>query len=337
MDVAALVIGASAVMALVMMDRKDVVRPTNTTKAAKKHNQLTARSAGITVPFRLIKENPILALYIEGDDGLTCWIVDTGYGYTAVDERLAKRLAFPNTGTLTVQTLQMDKLKSTTVPTAYVVDLGTNEMAVEVPPHGAVVRRLPSTLEDTYGRFSSCIHPGGILGITFLRNFVTRLDYRNNTLTFYDPHTFQPPKTGARFNGYLNDEHYFLVPMKVDGVVANLALDTGAFATIMTEGFLNKYERQKGYPFGSPLAKGRKGGTLQASFSETMIDLRKKNVDRVEVGNHMLTSLELLYPEDPDPPGLLSTTRFDGLLGYNVLRNFVIYLVYEPVPYVILQ
>lgn len=334
MDLAALAIGASAVMALVMLDGggggKPRRMPSSSTKAMLPPN-------GTTVPFRLIKDNPILPLLIDGDDALTCWIVDTGYGYTAVDERLAKRLRFPNTGTLVVQTLQMDNLQSTTVPAASIVDADTNQRAVHMPPHGAVVRDLPNTLEDTYGQFSTCLRPGGILGITFLRNFATRLDYGNRTFTFYNPATFQAPRTGARFTGYLDDEHYFLVPMLIDGVVANMALDTGAFATILTQGFLDKFKKQKGHSFASPAAKGRKGGTLQASFSETIIDLRKKTVDRIEVGNHMLSSLELLYPEDANPPGLLSTDRFDGLLGYNVLRNFVIYLVYEPTPYVVLQ
>lgn len=326
MDVAALALGASAVMALVMLKGGG-----NTGAAVRKYKK-TKRSS--TVPFRLIKDNPVIPLFIDGDDSLTCWIVDTGYGYTAVDERLANRLQFSTTGSLRVQTLKLDNLKAVTVPKAFIVDADTDEAAVEVPAHGAVVRKLPNTLEDTYGRFSTCLRPGGILGITFLRNFVTRLDYKNETLTFYDPDTFKPPRNGARFTGYLQDEHYFLIPMKVNGVTANMALDTGAFASIFTQGFIEKYEKIKGKPFETA---GQVGGTVQASFSETVIDLRRIVLNRAEIGNHLFSSLEMLYPDHDDPPGLLSTTRFDGLLGYNILRNFVIYLVYEPSPYVILQ
>lgn len=124
--------------------------------------------------------------------------------------------------------------------------------------------------------------------------------------------------------------------MDIDGVKANMALDSGAFATIMTRGFMEDYKDAKGYSFNSNRAGGSKGGTVNASFSESLIPLRKRRLAHVGVGSFTLSPAEVLYPEDKTP-GLLATRRFSGLLGYNFLKNFVIYLVYYPTPYVIFE
>lgn len=305
---------------------------------------------GVTVPFKLIKDNPILPIMLDGDDHLTCWIVDSGYGYTAVSSALAKRLGLRSTGTMAVQTLKTDSLTMVTLPAGAVFDLQRNMPVVQVPPHSGVVRNLPGTLDNTYGRGRSCLKQGGILGITFLRHFATRLDYGSRTMTFFDParfhypmaHSRAPSRGGQRFTGFLVSEHYFLVPMVIDGVKANMALDTGAFATIMTKGFLRKYANQKGVTLDQA---GGMSGQVEASFSEHPITLTKKRLNRVLIGHDdisgdVLHHVEILFPDCHDSapcPGLLDTDRFDGLLGYSILKHFTIYMVYEPTPYVVLE
>lgn len=334
--VVAAALGAGAVLALVILGKDGGDRWRAVHGRLASLSELPAE--GVVVPFQLIKDNPILPVLLEGDDHLTCWILDTGYGYTAVAKRLADRIRLRPTGTLSVQTLRTDDLKSTMVPSGYIFDMDTNEPVVEIPRHSAVIRKLPNTLENTHGPWSgsACLKPGGILGITFLRHFVTRLDYRKRTLTFYDPARFEYRGRGTKFTGWLEDEHYFLIPLEIDGVVANMALDTGAFANIMTQGFLDKYRRQTGHRFGG----GAGEQTVQASFSEMVITLHKYKVGRAELANHLFTNLEVLYPrleKGEKAPGLLGTRRFDGLMGYPILKNFVLYFVYEPEPYVIFE
>jgi hypothetical protein len=342
MDLAALTVGASAVLALIILSQ-DGEPFRNRWVKQNGHLPSLARIPlkGEAVPFELIKNNPILPVLLDGDEHLTCWIVDTGYGFSAVDVRLAKRLNLPITGSLVVQTLQNDDLQSTVVPKGFIFDLQTNTPDVEIPPHSAVIRDLPQTLENTHGRFSRCLKPGGILGITFLRNFVTRLDYLNHTLTFFDPSRFEYRGKGQKFTNWLEAEHYFLIPMKLGGVTANLALDSGAFSTILTRGFLEKYKRKTGEDFRTPSSRthrqvGQDGGRVSTTFSEKVIDLTRRYIPEVEIGDATLNSVEVLFP-DGETPGLLDTTRFDGLMGYNVLKHFVIYLVYQPEPYVILE
>lgn len=345
--------GASAVMALIILSQRgqSAFREEWESKHGKVKSLARLPASGQVVPFKLVKENPILPIMLDGDDHLTCWIVDSGYGYTAVDTELAKRLNLDSTGTMAVQTLQTDSLMSTKLPSGFVFELPSRIPVVEIPEHSAVVRPLSSTLNQTYGFGRDCMKQGGILGITFLRHFVTRLDYKNRTFTFFDPGRFQyPPPTpshylngssssghGMKFTGFLENEHYFLIPVEIDGVQANMALDTGAFATILTKGFLNKYKRAKGKDFDSRGVKG----TVEASFSESLIDLNRKVVSRANIGDHVIRHLEVLFPDCAkdavECPGLLATSRFDGLLGYSVLKDFVIYLVYEPTPYVILE
>lgn len=338
--------GASAVLALIILNGplgqsgRSVFREEWESKHGKLESLSRLPSSGQVVPFKLIKENPILPIMLDGDDHLTCWIVDSGYGYTAVDTELAKRLGLVSTGTMAVQTLQTDSLMSTKLPSGFVFD--KDEPVVELPAHSAVVRPLSSTLHNTYGFGHRCLKQGGILGITFLRHFVTRLDYKNKTLTFYDPHRFHYPppgqsgREGMKFTGFLDAEHYFLIPMEIDGVPAKMALDTGAFATIMTKGFMNKYKRAKG----KELDASGVDGTIEASFSENLIDLQRKVVPRAQIGDNLIRNLEILFPDcsgKTECPGLLATNRFDGLLGYSVLKDFVIYMVYDPKPYVIME
>jgi hypothetical protein len=344
-------LGASAALALLILNdqsRKAAFREEWKSKSGKLASLGKLPATGQVVPFRLIKENPVLPIQLDGDDHPTCWIVDSGYGYTAVSDKLFHRLGLPNTGTLPVQTLQTDDLISTTLPSGVILDLDPRTPdegpVVEIPAHSAVVRPLSGTLEGTHGFGRDCpwaSGEGGILGITFLRHFVTRLDYKNRTITFYDPARFPPPglfptsdkSSVQKFTGWLEAEHYFLIPMTIDGVEANMALDTGAFATIMTQGFLHKYRRAKGHD----MEENR--GHVQVSFSEHNTTLHKRQVGRAELGNHLMRNLVVLFPEcgDSECPGLLSTGRFDGLLGYSVLKNFIIYMVYEPTPYVIMQ
>jgi hypothetical protein len=339
--------GASVVIAVIILNRtpQSAFREEWESKHGKLQSLARLPSTGQMVPFKLIKENPILPIMLDGDDELTCWIVDSGYGFTAVDSELAKRLKLSETGKMAVQTLQTDSLASTKLPSGFIFDMrsGGGIPVVEIPAHSAVIRPLSSTLRQTYGFGSDtrCMKQGGILGITFLRHFVTRLDYKNQTLTFYDPHRFEyrPPSGGdqwMKFTGFLDSEHYFLIPIEIDGVLANMALDTGAFATIMTKGFLKKYKREKDKNFDS---KGVRG-SVEASFSENLIDLKRKVINNARIGDHSIKKLEILFPDCNDSaecPGLLDTNRFDGLLGYSVLKDFVIYIVYEPTPYVILE
>lgn len=291
---------------------------------------------GQVVPFRLIKENPVIPLLLNGDSQVTCWIVDSGYGYTAMDNSVYKNLRLKPTGTVALETLQTDKLITTMVPPGVIYDFNTLKPVVESPPHTAVVRKLKTTLETTWGNGSFCTRPGGILGISFLNHFVTRLDYVNQTLTFYNPENFEYKGNGMIFNEWLDVENYFLVPLTVDGVTVKAAIDSGAFATIMTKGFLKKYQQIKGRPFGYD----GDDGSVEASFSETNITLRKKRVPKIYVGSALINNSEVLFPSCNDTvcPGLLQNGgRFDSLFGYNLLRHFIVYLIYKPVPYCVLE
>lgn len=342
MDVALVALGASTVLALIILGDGRKEQEAFKEKWKSKEGAILSPSElpinGQVVPFKLIKENPVLPILLDGDNVLTCWIVDSGYGFTAIDSGLAKRLKLQDTGRLSVQTLKTDSLVSTMLPSGFIYDMNTDQAVVGVPQHSAVIRDLPGTLEQTWGRNSgtSCVKQGGILGITFLRHFVTRLDYRNKTMTFYDPNRFKYRGNGDVFRKFLDVEHYFLIPMTINGVTANMALDTGAFATIMTKGFLKKYKAATGENFD---ASGTRG-TVEASFSENLTSLKKKVVSRANIANHVFERTVILFPDcngNTECPGLLETSRFDGLLGYSILKNFVIYLIYDPIPYVVFE
>jgi len=299
-----LALGASAVLALVLLSGKkkngqeSPIRYQWESKNGKIQSLAEIPDEGEIVPFKLIKDNPVLPILLDGDNHLTCWILDSGYGVTAISSKLAKRLKLPAEGEIQVQTLKTDDLTSTTLPSGYVFDMSTNEPVLEIPAHTGVVRDLPSTLDKTYGSGAACLKQGGILGIPFLYHFVTKLNYKNKTLTFYDPSRFNyVPRDwnnpGTKFKGFLDGNKYFVIPMEIDGVTANMALDTGAFATIMTKGFLNKYKKETGREFDATGVDGY----VEAAFSEHPIKLQKKIVPRAQIGDNMFRNFEVLFPD----------------------------------------
>lgn len=347
MEIALAALGASSVLALLILGRQDD-EPFREQWESKHGKQLALSRlppVGQVVPFKLIQENPVIPIMLDGDEHLTCWIVDSGYGFTAIDSKLATRLKLKKKGRMSVQTLQTDSLDSADLPSGFIFNFLNDQPIVEFPRHSGVIRPLPGTLEKTWGRGTlndawgkhpRCAKSGGILGITFLRHFVTRIDYRQQTMTFFDPDRFTYSGPGQKHTGFLPVEHYFLIPMTVNGVTANMALDTGAFATIMTKGFLSKYKKQTG----KNLDVGGTSGSVEASFSESVIKLKRKIIPKIEINSSLFYDTAILFPDCNDDivcPGLLATNRFDGLMGYSMLKHFVIYLVYEPTPYVILE
>lgn len=285
------------------------------------------QDGGFTVPFRMIRENPVIPILLDGDSDLSCHIVDCGYSLNAISDSCAKRLKLKGQGDITVQTVDSQVFKKAMLPSGVVYDYDTSEPIMRFPESLGVIRPLPYTMEATFGRGKTCMKEGGILGVSFLENFVTKIDFRDNLITFYDPQIFKYHGNGVKYNSFLQDEQYFVIPVNIDGVVANCILDTGAFATIMTKGFLKKYYNAKGKPFGY----SGNDGSIDATFSDSPVTLSKKIVPRFEVGDLVLRNKEILYPECNNAicPGLLESKRFDGLLGYDTLKNFVVYLNYD--------
>ena len=68
----------------------------------------------------------------------------------------------------------------------------------------------------------------GILGYDFLSRFVTKIDYANRRISFYDPNKFEYKNSGTIIDAPLR-ENMFYVPMTVDDMFSGLWLvDIGA-------------------------------------------------------------------------------------------------------------
>ena len=104
-------LGASSILALIILDKENKGRYYEPQEdVEERHVSSALPPTGQVVPFKLIKENPVIPILLDGDEHLTCWIVDTGYGFTAVDTGLKKRfqkegIPLQSIGKLSVQTL----------------------------------------------------------------------------------------------------------------------------------------------------------------------------------------------------------------------------------------
>lgn len=71
----------------------------------------------------------------------------------------------------------------------------------------------------------------GLLGYDLVSRVVTKIDYENSEMTFYDPETFKAPKGYREVEIFLNNK-LILVEMKVNGIKGRFYLDTGSNAGV---------------------------------------------------------------------------------------------------------
>jgi len=171
---------------------------------------------------------------------------------------------------------------------------------------------------DLFRRISD-LEVVGILGYDFLSRFVTRVDYANNMLTFYDPETFEYEGDGTVLDAPLK-ENLFTVTATVDDVhTGRWMLDLGA----------------GGMTFHAPYAKahdlGSRDGISGVGFGAGgRIYHRFSRYETVEFGGYTIERPMIsMAGSDGEIEGGFSGGELIGNLGNTLFRHFVLYLDYE--------
>ena len=156
----------------------------------------------------------------------------------------------------------------------------------------------------------------GILGYDFLSRFVTRVDYANEQLSFYDPDTYTYSGDGTALDVHLKGS-VFEVEATLDGSITGTWLfDLGA-TRISLDGpnaVAFGYADREGIV---GLGRGA-GNTYQTKTIRCeRVELAGFSIDNPKVGFRYDDPLETDRPRD----------RL-GLLGNSLFRNFVVYLDY---------
>ena len=142
-------------------------------------------SAATTVPIEVLNNHVYVRVCVNGHE--LRFILDTGSGGSPIDMATAREMGIPlqgrgearGAGPGTAATARIDKVNATIPGTSVVVPLvAALDLSGVSKGEGLLIQ--------------------GILGYTFLSQYVVAIDYRSHELRLYDPKTFRYDGAGAR-------------------------------------------------------------------------------------------------------------------------------------------
>ena len=216
-DVEILPLGQKQTITATMLETNLEVDPALFDPPAEEADDYTFTQGGDSaeVTFEYISNHIFVRVALDGVDGL--WVLDTGASMSVVDRGYAEELGLSLSGEIVGKGAQHTvEAAFTTLPPFSVGSIGFQEQQVAVIDVVWLFRQLAD------------IEVVGILGYDFLSRFVTRVDYANEMLTFYERDAFEYSGDGAVLSAPLR-ENIFSVEACVDGVHEGRGmLDLGA-------------------------------------------------------------------------------------------------------------
>jgi len=178
----------------------------------------------------------------------------------------------------------------------------------DVTLSGVALRKV--ALGDSVGQ-SGPVKVVGLLGYDFLASGVFALDLKRESLIVYPPGT-APLKDPALQEVPAGKYGLLSVPVSFDGIEGRFILDTGAEDTEIYQHFLDKL------PVHQML-----GGYKTLNFVGSTVRGYAVEVRDLEFGGITYETAAALIPEQrAEIPG------FDGLIGRDVLQDYVLYIDY---------
>jgi hypothetical protein len=266
----------------------------------------TGDGTSAEVPFRFLERHIFLPVTIEGRTGL--WVLDSGASSSVIDRQFAESLGLELSGEMLGQGAgNTVDVAFATLPPFSVDGIDFEEQQVAVIDFVDLFRRIAD------------IEVVGILGYDFLSRFVTRVDYANETLVFYDPATFEYTGDGVVLEAPLK-ENLFTVEVTVDGVhTGRWMLDLGAGGMTFHSPYAREHDlRSRPGVYGVGFGAG--GKIMHHRSKYESVEFAGFTVE-----NPLISSAG----SDEQVEGAFSGGELIGNLGSTLFRHFVLYLDYE--------
>ena len=258
------------------------------------------RSEGI--PFEFIGNHLYIPVTVSGKERL--WMLDTGAGMTVLDRAFAKELGLELEGELKGQGAggRIATAAFATLPPYSVKGIQFQGQTAAVIDMNGLIRKLG-------------IEVVGILGFDFLSRFVTKIDFANELVSFYEPETFRYAGNGHVLDMHI-DNSVFSVEATLDGTHSgNWLFDVGAGTTHLD----GRYALREGY--------AKKDGILRMGHGAGgEYQLKEIKCDSIQFAGFTVHDPEI----DFSYGGTDTTFTADqiGVLGNSLFRNFVLYCDY---------
>jgi hypothetical protein len=266
---------------------------------------LVVLAAGAEVAFDFIENHIYIPVTVAGKT--RPWMLDTGAGGSVIDAAFAREL-----GLARAEGEVMAMGSGGTVQASFVELPGLTVAGAELGARTMVALDIVRLTRNRVGT-----EPAGILGSDFLAHYVTRLDYADRTLEFYEPDVFEYRGEGKAVAMRLENNIPAVRLAVEDSIVGWWRLDTGASYPIFhgpTVAAFGLAERT-----GVEVLAGGVGGPSLA---------RLVRFGKLELAGYTIHDPVIAVPLD-SAQGALATSKFVGTLGVPVLRNFVLYLDYR--------
>jgi hypothetical protein len=258
----------------------------------------------VEVPFKFMELHIYLPLTINGKTRL--WVLDSGAGMTVVESDFAKELGLKTEGQLTGQGA------TTTVDVAFTVlpPFELNGLAFDSQRVAAI------SINELFHK-SMGLDIGGILGYDFLSRLVTKVDYANEMLTFFDPDSFSYGGDGVVLDAPLAQNNMFQLQIAVDSqYTGSWDLDLGASGL----DFLYPYAESHNllnHPGVERMSFGAGGGQITKMAKFNTVKFAGWTVPNLQVG----------IPSAKGK-GAFSRGEMTGNAGNDLFRHFDLYLDY---------
>lgn len=263
--------------------------------------RFTVGDSAENIPFKFRGNHLYIPVVVAGQQ--RWWVLDTGAAMSVIDRAFADELA------LTIEGDMKGKAANSTVdvqfcrlPAYSIKGIEFNEQTVAVIDMTELNRVLD-------------IEIVGILGFDFLSRFVTRVDYANETVSFYNPQSFAYSGDGREVDVHLKNSVFMASAALDRGYNGTWLMDLGASSVS-----LNGIHAVRGGMSKRPGVE-RLGRGAGSSYVATMVrcdSLRFAGftISRPVVSFSTANLDSLMVPDEL------------GIIGNTVFRHFVLYIDY---------
>jgi len=270
-------------------------------EAGAKDYQFTNGNCAENIPFKFIGNHLYIPVTVQGKERI--WVLDTGAGMTVLNQAFADELGIIPEGALKGR-------DAGGIATASIATL---------PPYSLKGIQFQSQTAAVIDMSELILRLGvdvvGILGYDFLSRFVTKIDYANELVSFYDPEKFNYAGDGHLLGMHISN-NLFEVQATLDGIHSgNWLFDIGAGST----GLDGRYALREGY--------AKKDGILRLGHG-AVNEYQKKKVlcDSLQFAGFTILKPEIEFSYGGTDTNF--TADQIGVLGNSVFQNFVLYCDY---------
>lgn len=266
-----------------------------------KDYRFTDGNSSENIPIRFVENHLFIPVIVDCKERY--WVLDTGAGLSAIDQNFADELGLEKKGNLkglgaggTVD------VAFTVLPSFNLKGLEFDEQTVAMIDMAELNKLL-------------AIPVVGILGYDFLSRFVTKVDFANEFVSFYDPETFRYSGDGHEIGLHLK-ENVFSVDATLDGRHSGSWLFDRGASTISLHG---GYALKEGYAS----AKGVLG---MARGAGNAFSIKRIKCGKIEFAGYTLENPQVTFSYGGTDSSF-TADRIGGL-GNTLFRHFVIYCDY---------